>query len=65
MERFILILPSFFLSFLYHHTCRCVPMRERHECHCMLFITEDNDFVGEDTNITFEEVVEKAGGMSM
>jgi len=31
----------------------------------MLFITEDNDFVGEDTNITFEEVVEKAGGMSM
>lgn len=29
--------------------CPCVPMRERHECHCMLFLTEDNDFVGEDT----------------
>jgi ferredoxin-thioredoxin reductase catalytic chain len=45
--------------------CPCVPMRERHECHCMLFITEDNDFVGEDTVITYEEVVEKAGGISM
>lgn len=29
--------------------CPCVPMRERHECHCMLFLTEDNDFAGEDT----------------
>lgn len=27
--------------------CPCVPMRERHECHCMLFLTEDNDFVGD------------------
>lgn len=27
----------------------CVPMRERHECHCMLFLTEDNDFAGEET----------------
>ena len=26
--------------------CPCVPMRERHECHCMLFLTEDNAFVG-------------------
>lgn len=29
--------------------CPCVPMRERHECHCMLFLTEDNDFSGEET----------------
>lgn len=29
--------------------CPCVPMRERHECHCMLFLTEENAFVGEDT----------------
>jgi ferredoxin-thioredoxin reductase catalytic chain len=29
--------------------CPCVPMRERHECHCMLFLTEDNDFAGEAT----------------
>ena len=24
--------------------CPCVPMRERKECHCMLFLTEENDF---------------------
>lgn len=28
--------------------CPCVPMRERHECHCMLFLTEDNAFAGEE-----------------
>ena len=28
--------------------CPCVPMRERHECHCMLFLTEDNAFAGTD-----------------
>ncbi|PKA47874.1 Ferredoxin-thioredoxin reductase catalytic chain, chloroplastic [Apostasia shenzhenica] len=26
--------------------CPCVPMRERKECHCMLFLTPDNDFAG-------------------
>lgn len=31
--------------------CPCVPMRERHECHCMLFLTEDNDFAG-DVNVS-------------
>ena len=29
--------------------CPCVPMRERHECHCMLFLTEDNAFAGDQT----------------
>lgn len=29
--------------------CPCVPMRERHECHCMLFLTEENDFVGDES----------------
>jgi ferredoxin-thioredoxin reductase catalytic subunit len=24
------------------------------ECHCMLFLTEDNGFVGQDQNITME-----------
>lgn len=24
--------------------CPCVPMRERRECHCMLFLPEDSDF---------------------
>ncbi|KAM7278365.1 hypothetical protein ACFE04_005499 [Oxalis oulophora] len=28
--------------------CPCVPMRERKECHCMLFLTSDNDFAGTD-----------------
>ena len=45
--------------------CPCVPMRERHECHCMLFLTEDSDFSGEETVISYETVVEearKAGG---
>jgi ferredoxin-thioredoxin reductase catalytic chain len=43
--------------------CPCVPMRERHECHCMLFLTEDDAFVGDATAITFDEVVELSGGM--
>jgi len=42
--------------------CPCVPMRERHECHCMLFLTEDNDFAGEGTELTYEEVLENTGG---
>ncbi|KAK9811766.1 hypothetical protein WJX72_009689 [[Myrmecia] bisecta] len=44
--------------------CPCVPMRERKECHCMLFLTEDNDFRGEDQSITLDEVVEATKGMS-
>jgi len=43
--------------------CPCVPMRERKECHCMLFLTEDNDFRGEDTDITMEEVLSLTEGM--
>ena len=40
------------ISFICSMICMrspCVPMRERHECHCMLFLTEDNDFAGEET----------------
>ncbi|XP_062228430.1 ferredoxin-thioredoxin reductase catalytic chain, chloroplastic [Phragmites australis] len=36
--------------------CPCVPMRERKECHCMLFLTPDNDFAGKDQAITLEEI---------
>ncbi|EEC84162.1 hypothetical protein OsI_30537 [Oryza sativa Indica Group] len=36
--------------------CPCVPMRERKECHCMLFLTPDNDFAGQDQAITLEEI---------
>jgi ferredoxin-thioredoxin reductase catalytic chain len=38
-------------------------MRERKECHCMLFLTEDNDFAGDERTITMEEVVELSEGM--
>lgn len=43
--------------------CPCVPMRERKECHCMLFLTEDNGFVGTDQHITIEEINEGIKGM--
>lgn len=36
--------------------CPCVPMRERHECHCMLFLTEDDAFAGEETVSYFIDV---------
>ena len=36
--------------------CPCVPMRERKECHCMLFLTEDNPFRGEKQTISLQEV---------
>nr|YP_010198142.1 ferredoxin thioreductase subunit b [Gracilaria ornata]UAD86558.1 ferredoxin thioreductase subunit b [Gracilaria ornata] len=26
--------------------CPCVPMRERKECHCMLFLSPDSEFAG-------------------
>mmetsp|Transcript_2733 Transcript_2733/g.5194 ORF Transcript_2733/g.5194 Transcript_2733/m.5194 type:complete len:186 (+) Transcript_2733:48-605(+) len=44
--------------------CPCVPMRERHECHCMLFLTEENDFVGESQQIAFDEVVKLNNGVA-
>ncbi|KAK9840471.1 hypothetical protein WJX74_010355 [Apatococcus lobatus] len=44
--------------------CPCVPMRERKECHCMLFLTPDNDFRGEDQKISYEEIEESTAGMS-
>ncbi len=34
------------------------------ECHCMLFLTEDNDFRGEDNQITLDEVVDATKGLS-
>lgn len=34
--------------------CPCVPMRERKECHCMLFLKRDSEFAS-DTQILPEE----------
>ncbi len=36
--------------------CPCVPMRERKECHCMLFLTPDNEFAGKQQEISLEEI---------
>jgi ferredoxin-thioredoxin reductase catalytic chain len=36
--------------------CPCVPMRERKECHCMLFLTTDNEFAGESQDIDLEYI---------
>jgi ferredoxin-thioredoxin reductase catalytic chain len=32
--------------------CPCIPMRERKECHCMLFLTPQNEFA------SFNQVVD-------
>ena len=34
------------------------------ECHCMLFLTPDNDFRGEDQKISYDEIEESTAGMS-
>jgi ferredoxin-thioredoxin reductase catalytic chain len=38
--------------------CPCVPMRERKECHCMLFLTPEQDFVGDKQEISMAEIKE-------
>lgn len=36
--------------------CPCVPMRERKECHCMLFLQPGTDFAGADQAISMDEI---------
>lgn len=36
--------------------CPCVPMRERQECHCMLFLQPCNEFAGSAQQISLETV---------
>ncbi|XP_031274684.1 ferredoxin-thioredoxin reductase catalytic chain, chloroplastic [Pistacia vera] len=43
--------------------CPCVPMRERKECHCMLFLTPDNDFAGQDQTISLDEIRSSTANM--
>ena len=38
--------------------CPCVQMRERKECHCMLFLTEDNEFSSTQQEIELDILVE-------
>ena len=37
--------------------CPCVPMRERKECHCMLFLTKDNEFSSEQQEISVNQIL--------
>lgn len=36
--------------------CPCVPMRERKECHCLLFLTPDHAFAGQEQTIELEYI---------
>nr|YP_009293692.1 ferredoxin-thioredoxin reductase beta subunit [Rhodymenia pseudopalmata]AOM64374.1 ferredoxin-thioredoxin reductase beta subunit [Rhodymenia pseudopalmata] len=38
--------------------CPCVPMRERKECHCMLFLTPDSEFAGNDQSINTQALLD-------
>src|SRR6476646_2035191 len=38
--------------------CPCVPMRERKECHCMLFLTKDNEFASSTQDISAEALLQ-------
>nr|YP_009391587.1 ferredoxin thioreductase subunit b [Laurenciella marilzae]ARW59731.1 ferredoxin thioreductase subunit b [Laurenciella marilzae] len=38
--------------------CPCVPMRERRECHCMLFLTKDNDFASDSQLLNKEFLID-------
>lgn len=44
--------------------CPCVPMRERKECHCMLFITPDNEFAGDKQDISLDYIQEVRKNMA-
>nr|AYR06536.1 ferredoxin-thioredoxin reductase beta subunit [Rhodogorgon sp.] len=37
--------------------CPCVPMRERKECHCMLFLQPENEFAGTKTTISIADIL--------
>nr|YP_010904015.1 ferredoxin thioreductase subunit b [Caulacanthus ustulatus]WCH57266.1 ferredoxin thioreductase subunit b [Caulacanthus ustulatus] len=39
--------------------CPCVPMRERRECHCMLFLNSDSEFASKNQFIDIDVLVEK------
>lgn len=37
--------------------CPCAPMRERHECHCMLFLESSNPFASDNQHLNLEDVL--------
>jgi len=38
--------------------CPCVPMRERRECHCMLFLESNNEFAGNSQTIKLNNIID-------
>nr|QCI08197.1 ferredoxin thioreductase subunit b [Pterothamnion crispum] len=38
--------------------CPCVPMRERKECHCMLFLDSENEFASDKQEIKLTHLLE-------
>ena len=40
---------------LAYWNCPCVPMRERKQCHCMLFLTSDNEFSSKRQSFSLSE----------
>jgi len=41
---------------LAYWNCPCVPMRERKECHCMLFLCKDNNYTSKSQELSLEEL---------
>lgn len=41
--------------------CPCVPMQKEKKCHCMLFLTPDNEFAGELQDVTVDETKDLSG----
>ena len=37
--------------------CPCVPMRERKECHCMLFLKAENEFAGINQKLSYRDLI--------
>nr|YP_009296608.1 ferredoxin-thioredoxin reductase beta subunit [Apophlaea sinclairii]AOM65748.1 ferredoxin-thioredoxin reductase beta subunit [Apophlaea sinclairii] len=37
--------------------CPCVPMRERQECHCMLFLQQENEFSSSNQEISTTQIL--------
>ncbi len=60
LPDFALALSKFALSEL--HTAKLAAFMQ--ECHCMLFLTEDNGFRGEERAISIETIEEATKGLS-
>nr|QCI05173.1 ferredoxin thioreductase subunit b [Centroceras clavulatum] len=39
--------------------CPCVPMRERKECHCMLFLKPNNEFASQKQQISLSSLMKQ------